>query len=131
MTKSKIFLASLIMAIVFATIIVPWKSESEERTLKTTSDMSSIIYAMNYYVENVGPLPIGTEAIFSALRRENPKNLIILDNTDGDIDKMLDPWGYPYQISVHTDGVFQVISGGANGTSGDQDDIIRRGEPKN
>ena len=128
MTKYRIFLAVCILALVFATFYVPWKNERGEGTPTTISDMNSIFLAMNYYLENLGPLPIGTEEIFRALRGDNTENLIILENTDGSIEKMLDPWGYPYQIRVDTDGSMRIISGGPNGVIGDQDDILRKSE---
>ena len=113
-----------------AAVLIPAIRARDESVPATTFHMEAILFAMRYYADHVGPLPTnGTAAIFSALRGGNPKSLAILADTDGQPDRMLDPWGQPYQILIHQDGTFQVTSGGSNGVLGDHDDKVMRSEP--
>jgi len=42
------------------------------------------------------------------------------------IDDVTDPWGNPYQYTLDTAGNYTLVSGGANGTIGDADDISNK-----
>ena len=121
---------ALLLAGILAAVLLPAMRVHSEDVPVTACHMNSILMAMRYYTQHVGPLPTnGTEAIFSALRGENPKNLTVLKVTDGQADRMLDPWRHPYRLRILDDGTFWVASGGPNGVWGDSDDIESRSEP--
>ena len=131
MKKFAIVVIVLILGSLLAAVLIPVMRARDDSVPPTTYHMEAILFAMRYHAEHVGPLPTnGTAAIFSALRGSNPKSLAILADTDGQPDKMLDPWGQPYQILIHQDGTFQVTSSGSNGVIGDHDDIVVRSEPE-
>ena len=130
MKKFAIVLIVPILGGLLAAVCIPAMRARDESVPATTVGMETILFAMQYYADHVGPLPTnGTAAIFSALRGSDPKNLAILADTDGQPDRMLDPWGQPYQILIHQDGTFQVSSSGSNGILGDHDDKVVRSEP--
>ena len=131
MKKFAIILIVLILGGLLAAVWIPAMRARDEGVPATTAHMEAILLAVRYYADNVGPLPTnGTAAIFSALRGSNPKKLAILADTDGQPDKMLDPWGQPYRVLIHQDGTIQVTSSGSNGGIGDHDDIVMRSEPE-
>ena len=122
------FVLAMLLVLKFWVLPGIFETQNKARTLLLVKGVLQFQKDHGSFIEtdNEGDELPSPERIAAILKGDNPSSKDYLDNfgegefKDGQI---LDLYGKPYKFQVDADGIVSVVSAGANGTFGDDDDV--------